>query len=61
MIPEIGAINDWDNVAIVMKFPTKTLAQVGGKQTHLDIFGDNEDVDIVGDNDDIDIGDDFYI
>ena len=28
VIPEIGSINDWDNVAIVMKFPTGTLAQV---------------------------------
>ena len=28
MIPEIGEINDWDNVAIVMKFPSSTLAQV---------------------------------
>ena len=28
VIPEIGAINDWDNVAIVMKFSSGTLAQV---------------------------------
>ena len=28
VIPEIGEINDWDNVAIVMKFPSSTLAQV---------------------------------
>ena len=32
VIPEIGAINDWDNVAIVMKFSSGTLAQV--KQDH---------------------------
>jgi hypothetical protein len=28
LIPEIGAIGDWDNVDITMKFPSGTLAQV---------------------------------
>merc|ERR1712111_209219 len=28
VIPEIGAINDWYNVAIVMKFSSGTLAQI---------------------------------
>ena len=33
VIPEIGAIKDWDNVAIVMKFPSSTLAQVKSSTT----------------------------
>ena len=28
LIPEIGAIGDWDNVAVTMKFPSGTLAQI---------------------------------
>jgi len=46
VFPEIGAIQDWDNVAIVMKFPSKTLAQIDlcrfavyGYDQRLEVFG----------------------
>merc|ERR1712123_85265 len=45
-IPEIHAINDWDNVAITMKFPSGTLATVDlsrfanyGYDQRLEVFG----------------------
>ena len=45
-IPEINAINDWDNVAITMKFPSGTLATVDlsrfanyGYDQRLEVFG----------------------
>lgn len=46
LIPEIGAIGDWDNVAVTMKFPSGTLAQIDlcrfsiyGYDQRLEVFG----------------------
>jgi len=46
VIPEIGAINDWDNVAIVMKFPSSTLAQID--LCRFSIYGYDQRLEVMG-------------
>jgi len=52
-IPEIQAINDWDNVAITMKFPSGTLATIDlsrfacyGYDQRLEVFGPKGMLDV---------------